>query len=143
METENTKLKADFRNACDAYLRAFAKKHGFDFSDCDWVSDDAGGVACIGDFFVGMDVIKDDIDMNAPEEEFLRWYDYSEEVDFLELTDRCNYRSWLKGCPRYSSSTFERLRELKSKLDEDKLKLLEAIREESEWLKEESGRSLI
>lgn len=135
------KLKIDFRNACNAYLRSFAKKHDFDFGDCNWVSDDAGGVACIGDFFVNMDVIKDDIDMNAPKEEFFRWYEYSEKVNSLGLPPGCNYRSWLKGCPRYSSSTLERLGKLQREVEENKLKLLEAIREESGRLEEESKTS--
>lgn len=137
METENTKLKTDFRNACNAYLRLFAEKHGFDWNDCDWVSEDAGGVACLGDFFVDMNVIKDDIDMNAPKEEFFRWYDYSTEVEFLDLPKRCNYRSWLKGCPRYSETTFGRIRQLRDKLNESRMKLLEAIEQESEWFGKE------
>lgn len=131
MEIDKNGLKKNYNDACNAYLKAFAEKHGLDMSDCGWVAEEPGGIASIGDYFVDMPTIITDIDMEAPEEEFWKWYEYTAEVDLLELPDNCNYKAWLRGCPRYSEEAFERIRALRNKVDEAKRILKEAIEAES------------
>ena len=111
------KAREYFEKGCNEYLRLFCEKHGFDFEDAkdSWVSDSVGGVVCVGDFFVDMETIIADIEMDAPEEEFFKWYDYSIAASEFDLTQP-NLSSWLKGCPRTSEETFAKLRELKDSL---------------------------
>lgn len=131
---ERKALRASYDDACNQYLAAFAAKHGIDRSDCDWVGDEPGGVAMIGDWFASMEVITLDIDRDAPEGEFLKWYDYGLRCDELELPDKCNYRSWLQGCPRYSEEAFERIAALRKTLQEAGERMQRAIREEADAL---------
>lgn len=129
-EKKRKTLQSVYRSACNNYLEAFAEKHGFDMRDCEWVSDEPGGVASVGDYFIDMQTLKDDIDLDAPEEEFLKWYDYTNECAILSMPDRCNFRSWLKGCPRYSEETFVRIRQLRKDVEFAKDALMLAIEEE-------------
>ena len=129
-EKKRKTLQSVYRAACDNYLHAFAKKHGFDTRDCSWVSDEPGGVASVGDYYIDMQTLKDDIDMDAPEEEFIKWYDYTSECAWLDLPDRCNFRSWVKGCPRYSEETFGRIRALRKNVESAQEMLRKAIEEE-------------
>lgn len=107
-----------YRQACNQYLALFCEKHGYDLRDAEWVGGEPGSVAEIGDYFVGMQTIIDDLTMDAPEEEFIRWYDYCLEADALGL-DSPNYRSWLKGCPRIPEDRLQRLRDLRDELREE------------------------
>lgn len=134
MEEKRRKTMQQLYNtACNNYLEAFAEKHDFDMRDCGWVSDEPGGIATVGDYFVDMQTLKDDIDMDATEKEFLKWYDYTMSCSETELAS-CNFRSWLKGCPRYSDATFEKLRRLKSEVEEARQRLMLAIAEEMDNL---------
>jgi hypothetical protein len=58
-----------------------------------------------------MATITEDIDTNAPDEAFIRWYDYCLRAGTLTLMTP-NFRSWLKGCPVRSD---EELAELEYK----------------------------
>lgn len=107
-----------YRQACNQYLALFCDKHGYDLSDAEWVGGEPGDIATIGDYYVGMRTIIDDLEMDAPEEEFIRWYDYCLEADSLGL-DSPNYRSWLKGCPRIPEDRLQRLRHLRDELHEE------------------------
>lgn len=73
-----TKLKSDYEKACNAYLKAFCKKHGYDYEDAarSWVGGDVGGITECADYIVRMDDIITDIDRDAPEDEFVKYYDY-------------------------------------------------------------------
>lgn len=110
-------LKKNYSIACDAYLRAFCEKHGYDFDTHDvfWAGDQPGGIACVGDLSFGMETIITDIDEDAPEEELLRWYDYVLEASEFKLSTP-NYHAWLMGCPRSSQETLDKLREMKENL---------------------------
>lgn len=135
MEEQKRKdLKEAYRKACDAYLEAFAEKHGFCYEDCDWVGRDPGGCASVGDYFVDMQTIIADIELNAPEDEWIRWYDYSLECSELELPCSCNFESWLRGCPRYSQRTFDRIRSLRKNVENAKAFLEKAVEEEKQNL---------
>jgi hypothetical protein len=65
-------LRKNYEDACNAYLRAFCQKHGYDEDDAvnSWAAGDVGGIASVGDEFVNMDTIIADIDMQAPETAF-------------------------------------------------------------------------
>lgn len=111
------KAKRIYEEGCNLYLRLFCEKHGYDADSQDtwWVGNDVGGVAGIGDLYADMATIRADIDKDAPEEEFLKWYDYCTEAHCLGLSSP-NYVSWLMGCPRQYDE-MERIRELKKECD--------------------------
>lgn len=128
-EKKKKTLQTLYRTACNNYLEAFAEKHGFDMGYCDWVGDEPGGVASVGDYFVDMQAIRDDIDMDAPEEEFLKWYDYTLDCHDFNL-QQCNFRSWVRGCPRHDVESLDRLRRLREEVNEAQRVLTLAIEEE-------------
>lgn len=110
--------RAHFIKGCNEYLRLFCEKHDFDYEEAkeSWVANCVGDVTCVGDIFVGMQTIITDIEMDAPEEEFIKWYDYNlvaHEFGF----NTPNFESWLRGCPRVSDETFKKLQGLKNDLD--------------------------
>lgn len=50
MIMDKEKLKNDYENACNAYLKAFCEKHDYIYEGLDmWVGNDVGTVACCGD----------------------------------------------------------------------------------------------
>ena len=69
-----------------------------------------------------MQTIITDIELNAPEEEFIKWYDYNMRAHIFGFATP-NFDSWLNGCPRVMDETFGKLEGMKYALDE-------AIREE-------------
>ena len=120
------KAREYFVKGCNEYLRLFCEKHDYDYEEAkeSWVANCVGDVTCVGDIFVGMQTIITDIEMDAPEEEFIKWYDYNlvaHEFGF----NTPNFESWLRGCPRVSEETFKKLQGLKNNLDD-------AIKEEKD-----------
>lgn len=114
MKLTREELRLNYKEACNAYLRAFCEKHGYDYEPDTWVANDPGGIAEIADMFVSMADIITDIDRDAPEEEYAEYYDYCLRVGSIaggELTVP-NYDSWLRGCPRMSEEQIKRLEEL-------------------------------
>lgn len=111
--------RAMYNLGCMEYLRLFCEKHGYDYEDAkdSWIGDEVGGVACIGDYFTDIGVIIADIEMDAPEDEFIKWYDYSLVANEFGLNVP-NFKSWVKGCPRTSEETLEHLRKLKQDLND-------------------------
>lgn len=108
------KLRENYDNACNAYLKAFCEKHDFEYDPREWIAGDPGGTACVGDFYVGMSDILTDIDRDAPEDEYVKYYDYCLRVGSIaggELTIP-SYDSWLRGCPRMDEGQIKRLEEL-------------------------------
>lgn len=113
------KAKEYFVKGCNEYLRLFCEKHDFDYEEAkeSWVANCVGDVTCVGDIFVGMQTIITDIEMDAPEDEFIKWYDYNLVAHEFGFTTP-NFESWLRGCPRVSDETFEKLKGLKNNLEE-------------------------
>lgn len=112
MIMDREKLKKDYENACNAYLKAFCEKHefyGLDNPETFWIGDQVGGIANCGDFTFDMATIVTDIDKEAPEEELLKWYDYTIEAGEFNLPIP-NFDHWLIGCPRTPSKWFEDMR---------------------------------
>ena len=112
------KAKEYFEKGCNEYLRLFCEKHDFDYEEAkeSWVANCVGDVTCVGDIFVGMQTIITDIEMDAPKEEFIKWYDYNLVANEFGFTTP-NFDHWLRGCPRVSDEAFKRLQEIKNDLD--------------------------
>ena len=110
---DKEKLKKNYEDACNAYLKAFCKKHDFYFSEAFWVGDDVGGIVdCNGGYDFDMATIRTDIDEDAPEEELIKWYDYI--VDAMEFKlPTPNFHAWIHGCPRTSEAWFKDMRKMK------------------------------
>lgn len=96
-------LKRDYEAACNAYLKAFCEKHDYDFDDVSWIGGRVGESADIADCCVDLSVIRTDIDRDAPEDEFLKWYDYDLSIG-MTGGHSMNYQSWLSGAPRKSET---------------------------------------
>lgn len=109
----------EYHNACNDLLELFCGKHEFDYEDAkeNWVANEIGGTVCCGDYYFNMDVIVTDLKEDAPEEELIKWYDYSMRCGYLGVTG-CNYHSWLKRCPVISEEMFLRLEAAKRKAEE-------------------------
>lgn len=118
MKITQEELRLNYDKACNAYLMVFCEKHGFDYADAarSWVGGDVGGITLCADYYVSMPDILTDIDRDAPEEEYVKYYDYCLRVGSIaggELTTP-NYDSWLRGCPRISDEQLQRLEEFQS-----------------------------
>ena len=113
------KAREYFVKGCNEYLRLFCEKHDYDYEEAkeSWVANCVGDVTCVGDIFVGMQTIITDIEMDAPEAEFLKWYSYNLVAHEFGFTTP-NFESWLRGCPRVSEETFNKLQGLKNDLDD-------------------------
>ena len=116
MKQSRLELRENYDKACNAYLQAFCEKHGFDYADTmrNWVNGDVGGAVECGDYIVSMNDIIADIDWDAPEDEYGKYYAYCLRVGSIgngELKTP-NYDSWLRGCPRMNEAQLTRLEEL-------------------------------
>ena len=111
-------LKENFEKAVNAYLKAFCEKQEFDYEDAKdlWVAGDVGDVVLCSDFYFSFNDIRTDIDMDAPAGEIIRWYDYYMEMANLRLP-LMNYQSWLKGAPKVSQETIDKVKGLMSDIE--------------------------
>ena len=128
-------LKQQYIDACNAYLEAFCEKHGFDYDEAanSWVANVVGDACMIGDYFVSFEDMRTDIDMDAPNEEYWNYYEYS--LEAYDLGFNCpNYKSWLRGCPRLSEGQRKSLREAKNRVYEAKKDFERILKEENEKL---------
>ena len=113
------KAREYFVKGCNEYLRLFCEKHDYDYEEAkeSWVGNCVGDVTCVGDIFVGMQTIITDIEMDAPEEEFIKWYDYNLVAHEFGFTTP-NFDHWLCGCLRVSDEAFKKLQGLKNDLED-------------------------
>ena len=89
-----TNLKQSYESICNEYIKAFAEKHEY---ECEPYS--PSEIMCFGDYYVSMATIRTDIDMDAKEDEFIKWYDYTLRLGMLDCSGIPNFESWLKRCP--------------------------------------------
>ena len=129
MKIDKAKLKLGYENACNEYLKAFLKKHGYGQDYCYWVADEVGGIAEIGDYFVSMETIITDIDWEVPEEEFLKWYDYCLETGFLGC-ETPSYKSWIRGFPVRTSEEIAEMNAKQKQIEDLKQELEIMIKKE-------------
>lgn len=115
----HTVIRKRYENACNAYLREFCNKHGFDFEDAkhSWVANQPGTWVMVGDLCFDFETIKTDIDEDAPEEELMKHYTYCVDAAEFNLTQP-NFKQWLHGCPRTSEEDLAQLRYVKNQLNE-------------------------
>lgn len=109
-------------------LIAFATRHDMSLEQDPWVGGEPGGIAAVGDFFVGMQDIYYDVLAEPDPEEFFKWHDYEMRLAALEIESKMNYESWCKGAPRYSDEALSRIEKAKKVLED-------AIREEKDKFK--------
>lgn len=120
----------DYGNAVNAIAEAFLNKQQEDGEPpvkvCDdndiwWASvNKVGGCLCVfGETFYDLDDMLTDLMEDAPAGELDRYSAYVSRCTELGLGKRCNYRSWLHGCPRYSEETLKRLEGMKRRADDD------------------------
>lgn len=117
-------MRKFYEGACNDYANAFCEKHGYynlyEGGDTFWVGNEVGGVLAIGDVFVDMATILTDINEDAPEEEFMRWNDYTTlhaELFGIEGSKCLNFHSWLHGAPRIPYDTLNHLRAVKKRFE--------------------------
>ena len=118
-------LKSNYRQAANAYLIEFCRKH--DLENDGWIGGDAGGVANCSDYCVDMQTIVDDINLDAPEAEFFKWYEYRLELGMLGVKVLPNFRSWIKGCPRKTEVEIAEIKAAHGRVEEAKRMLEELI----------------
>ncbi len=93
-----------FRNAVAEIVNLFCEKHNFGrYDDRDVYSvDEFCGTFMVGDYAFSLQTMMEDLADDLPEEELLRWYDYT--CDYclaFGTSEGCpNFRSWCQGCPR-------------------------------------------
>lgn len=112
-------IKRDYETACNNYLKLFCEKHDFDYEYAilNWVGDCIGETVEVADFYIDFQTIKEDIDSDAPKDEFIKYYDDCLRAGALDLAIP-NYKSWLLGCPRISEEKFDEIIKLKNTLIE-------------------------
>ena len=126
-------VKRKYEDACNAYLKLFCEKHGFDYEEAvkSWVADEVGGVCWLSDFAISFEDMKTDIDADAPKEEYFNYYDYA--LESHELGFNCpNYANWLRGCPRLSEEQRKSLREAKNRVYEAQKDFERILKEEKD-----------
>lgn len=112
-------LNKAYEKACNDILKAFAEEYEIQVDEQDWIGGDVGGLVglCQSEYVIGFDVLLYMLNNNIPFTEFLKWWDYSEEVGILGLKGM-NFKSWIKGAPRYKREQLDRLQALRKEIDE-------------------------
>jgi len=111
-------LKQTYESSCNNYLRLFLEKHGYEYDPNLWVGGSVGTITEVSDLFVGMEDIRIDIDQNVPEEEFIKWYDYSLRLHSLGCSGVPNYSSWLRRCPIKTEEEILEMEAAKKRIDD-------------------------
>lgn len=112
------KLKKDFEDSCEAYVKAMLNNFEIDRSSCFWVADEVGGVFMVGDMLsLNMQDIVYIVDNSISYDDCVDWQDYNlwaNEFNFNHL----NLKSWHMGAPRVPQETFEKLRGMKKEMEQ-------------------------
>ena len=120
-------LKENYNDACNDYLSALLEKWeltGYHY----WIAEEIGGVCNLPDDNViyMQDIIycyENDVSYG----EYSEWLDYNVAAREFNF-DRINLKSWHKGCPRVSADVLDRLRQMKSNLDEECRRVKEELK---------------
>jgi hypothetical protein len=124
-------LKEQWRQAVRGYQAALLNMWELDAHYGYWIGGEEGSVYDYGDgmFTIGIDDMIYCVDHDVTQEQYMEWQEYicdAREFGF----DTPNLKSWMRGCPRTSATTFDHLRCLKNNLNE-------AVQEEKERVKNE------
>lgn len=94
-------LKSRYEKICSDYIRAFVKKHDYEFSG--WVSDEVGGIACfIEQYYFNLNDIVYDVNNDLPVNLIFEWQEYLVDKHFQNQKTgvedvNINLRSYWKG----------------------------------------------
>ena len=116
-----------FEQACADYARDFCEKHEYDYDPDGWVAGRIGEIFMMGEYYVSLSDIRTDMDMEAPKEEFAKWYDYDLLMGELGAST-INYNHWLMGAPRRSDAEIAELERLQQNIWDAKRLLEDAVR---------------
>ena len=111
-------LKEQWEKACNGYLCELLRMWELDAYYCYWIGEEVGGVLDYGSgmFTISMDDIIYCVENDVTQQQYMEWQEYI--CDAAEFGfDTPNLKSWMRGCPRTSAETFERLRALKADLN--------------------------
>ena len=86
-------LEVKFKIIVYEYVKAFEKKHGYDFMG--WVGERVGEVATFSDCFINFDDMRWDIDNNIDRNIFFDWY-YKSLEEAINNKAFENYRVYSK-----------------------------------------------
>ena len=113
-------LKNAYHDLCNEYLETFCKNMGVTSEEEPWVADDAGSVACVGDYFFSFcDVIKYCVDNSLTDfDDIIAWNDYCLSCESLGIPSP-NYKSWHRGCPVIPTEKLDSLIAMKAELEEE------------------------
>ena len=121
-------LKEQYEKACNGYLCELLRMWELDIHYGYWNSDKPGTIYHYGETHnLTMEDIIYIVENDIEEDEVLAWEDYCMDAYEFKFTTP-NLRAWHMGCPRTPPETFERLRALKTDLDN-------AVKEENERMK--------
>lgn len=122
-------LKKDYEAACNGYLTELLRMWELDSYYGYWNSDQPGTIYHYGETHdLAMEDIIYIVENGIGEDEVLAWEDYCMDAyEFKFATP--NLRAWHMGCPRTPQETFDRLRQLKTDLDN-------AVEEEKQRIKQ-------
>ena len=112
-------LNKAYEKACNDILKAFAEEYEVQVDEQDWVAGDVGGIVglCQSEYFLNFEDLRYMLNNAIPFDEFLKWWDYCAEVGVLGLKGM-NFKSWIKGAPRYKQEQLDRLQALHKEIDE-------------------------
>lgn len=116
-EEVKSRLKAEYEQSCDGYLRELLRMWDLDSYYGYWIGDEVGGVYdyADGSIDIGMADIIYCVENDVTREQFDEWSEYICDASEFGF-ETPNLRSWMHGCPRTPEETFERLRKMKREL---------------------------
>lgn len=135
---ERELLRKNYEDACQAYLKAFCQKHGYDYDDAvsSWDFDGRRGIVSVGDEVVSIDDIIIDIDTEAPKGAYAEWYNYCLRISSISSKlsiNTPNYERWLDGCLRKTEENIAALEAGLERVSEAKRMLQEEIVKQEEF----------
>ena len=85
-------LKERYEGVCNAYVKAFVKKHGYEFTD--WIpTERVGEIACfVEQYFFSLSDIIYDIDNKLPNGLIFEWQEYLVDYHFSHLGTDDEYK---------------------------------------------------
>ena len=111
-------LREQWEKACNGYLVELLRMWELDAYYGYWIGEEIGGVYDYGgSFTIGMDDIIYCVEHDIGREQYIEWQEYC--CDAAEFGfDTPNLKSWMMGCPRTTPEVFEKLRKMKTELNE-------------------------
>lgn len=110
-------LKEDWEKTCNSYLTELLRAWELDAHYGYWIGDEVGGVWDYGDgsIDIGMADIIYCVDNDVTREQFDEWSEYICDASEFNMNTP-NLKSWIRGCPRTSKETFDKLKKMKADL---------------------------